>query len=201
MSTAFKLDEGAVDYLNWLGNSISECKMPGLFRVRVAASCLAIAQDHHHGIVALLDHRLFASAFALLRCEFEAYVRGEWIALCASEPEVEAFSEGKEPPAMAKMIAALEGTDTFSEKVLSHIKASSWNAMCAFTHTGGLHVQRWQVGNSIEPNYEADEIKEALSFAEVLGALAVIGVASLANDEKTAEAVFERVKERTGHAS
>ena len=198
MSIPFKLDQGAVDYLNWLGHSISECEMPSSLRVRVAASCLAIAQDHHHGIVALLDHGLFASALALVRCEFEAYVRGEWLALCATDAEVEAFSEGKEPPPMAKMIGALEGTEAFAEKVLSHVTASSWSAMCAFTHTGGLHVQRWGIGNAIEPNYDVAEIKEALSFAEVFGALAVVGVASLANDETTAEAVLEKVKERTG---
>lgn len=197
MATPFRLEPSAVEYLNWLGLSISECKMPASLRVHVAASCLAIAQDHHHAIVALLDHSLFASSFALLRCEFEAYVRGEWLALCATDNQVKAFSEGKEPPPIVGMISALESTDAFSEKVLSHIKTNSWNAMCAFTHTGGLQVQRWGMGNTIEPNYGADEIQEALYFAEIFGALAVVGVASLANDEKTAEAVLQKVKERT----
>jgi hypothetical protein len=85
-------------------------------RVRVAASCLAIAQDHHHAIVVLLDHALFASSFALLRCEFEAYVRGEWLALCATDEEVEAFSNGDEPPPMRRMLEALENTAAFAEK-------------------------------------------------------------------------------------
>jgi hypothetical protein len=201
MATAFKLDSGAVEYLNWLGYSISECEMPGSLRVRVAASCLAIAQDHHHAIVALLDHGLFASSFALLRCEFEAYVRGEWLALCATDEEVEAFSEGEEPPPMGRMLNSLEATPAFSEKVLSGIKASSWRAMCAYTHTGGLHVQRWGTGSVIEPNYEAEEVQEALSFAEVFGALAVVGIASLANNEKIAETVLAKVKERSGNES
>ena len=50
----------------------------------------------------------------------------------------------------------------------------------------------------IEPNYDADEVSEALSFAETLGALAVVGIAYLANDEKIAEAVLAKVVERTG---
>lgn len=197
MATSFKLHSDAIEYLNWLGHLISECEMPGTLRVRVAASCLAIAQDHHHAIVALLDHSLFASSFALLRCEFEAYVRGEWLVLCATDEEVEAFSVGEEPPPIGKMLEALETMPAFAEKILTRIKASSWRAMCAYTHTGGLHVQRWGTGNVIEPNYEADEVQEALSFAETFGALAVVGIAYLANNEKIAEAVLAKLKDRT----
>lgn len=201
MGTTYRLEQSAVDYLNWLGHSISGCVMPGFLRVRVAASCLAIAQDHHHAIVALLDRGLLASAFALLRCEFEAYVRGEWLAICATDKEVDNFANDGRPPELSKLIVELESTEAFSERVLTTIKAKSWDAMCAYTHTGGLHVQRWGVDNVIEPNYEAAEIKEALSFAEIFGALAVVGIASLANDEATAEAVLAKVRERTGHES
>ncbi len=198
MATTFKLDSSAADYLNWLGRSIHECEMPGNLRVRVAASCLAIAQDHHHAIVVLLDHSLFASSFALLRCEFEAYVRGEWLALCATDEEVEAFSKGEEPPKMGRLLESLEKTPAFAEKILSRVKANSWDAMCAYTHTGGLHVQRWGTDEAIEPNYEPGEIQEVLSFAETFGALAVVGVAYLANNDKVAEDVLAKFKERTG---
>ncbi len=198
MVTTYQLDSGAADYLNWLGRSIHECEMPGNLRVRVAASCLAIAQDHHHAIVVLLDHSLFASSFALLRCEFEAYVRGEWLALCATDEEVEAFSNGDEPPSIRRMLEALENTAAFAEKILSRIKAKSWGAMCAYTHTGGLHVQRWGTDEAIEPNYEASEIKEVLSFAETFGTLAVVGVAYLANNAKIADDVLTKFMERTG---
>lgn len=198
MATPFTLDAGAIEYLNWLGRSIHECELPGTLRARVAAGCLAIAQDHHHAIIALLDSQLYASTFALLRCEFEAYVRGEWLALCATDDEVEAFSRAEEPPSMGKMLDALEQTPAFAEKTLSRIKTTSWKAMCAYTHTGGLHVQRWGAGDAIEPSYEPSEIQEVLSFAETFGALAVVGVAYLANDDRTAEAVLTRFKERVG---
>jgi len=198
MATTFTLDSSASDYLNWLGRSIHECALPGTLRVRLAAGCLAIAQDHHHAIVVLLDHSLFASSFALVRCEFEAYVRGEWLALCASDVEVEAFSKGAEPPPMGKMLEALEKTPAFAEKILSRVKANSWSAMCAYTHTGGLHVQRWGTGDAIEPSYDPGEIQEVLSFAETFGALAVVGVAYLANNDEIAEDVLTKFKDRTG---
>lgn len=94
------------------------------------------------------------------------------------------------------MLQALETTPAFSEKILTSVKASSWTTMCAYTHTGGLHVQRWGTGRVIEPCYTAEEIQEALSFAEIFGALAVVGIASLASNEEVAESVLAKVKER-----
>lgn len=192
------IDATAVDYLNWIGQAIHDCDLPATNRVRAAAGCLAIAQDHHHAIVILLDHERFASAFALVRVAFEAYVRGEWLALCASDAEVETFVQGVEPPRFWALLEALEQTDAFKEKVLTQMKAQSWSAMCAYTHTGGLHVQRWNTSGAIEPNYDEIELKEVLSFAEAIGSLAVIGVAWLAEDERVAEAVLGMFKKRRG---
>jgi hypothetical protein len=196
MATAYALDIGAIDFLNWLGKSISECEMPRTLRVRVAGSCLAIAQEHHHGIIALLDHQIFSSSLALLRCQFEAYVRGEWLGLCASDAQVESFARGKEPPPIKEMIAALEATPAFSNMILGKIKADSWGVMCDYSHTGGLHIQNWGTGDIIEPDYSEDEIRVALTMAEIFGALAVLGAAYLANSESIAAAIWEKVQER-----
>ncbi len=201
MAITYTLDKGAVDYLNWLGGSISECDMPNTLRVRVAAGCLAIAQDHHHAIVALLDRSLFASSFSLLRCQFGAYVRGEWLALCATDSEVKKFADGVEPPKIGLMLKALEATPAFAEKILTRVKVENWNAMCSFTHTGGLHVGMWQGIRIIEPNYSIDEIRNVLSYAEIFGALAVVGVASLANNERIAESVLARLKDHAARTA
>jgi hypothetical protein len=190
------IDAAAVEYLNWIGQTIHDCDLPDTNRVRVAAGCLAIAQDHHHAIVILLDHDRFASAFALVRVAFEAYVRGEWLALCASDAEIEAFAQGREPPKFGILVEALEKTDAFKQQVLSHMKDQTWAAMCAYTHTGGLHVQRWNTPNAIEPSYDEVEQKEVLWFAESIGSLAVIGVAWLADDVQAAESVLAKLKER-----
>lgn len=192
------VDESATEYLNWIGAAIHECDLPATTRVRAAASCLAIAQDHHHAIVVLLDHDLYASSFALIRVALEAYVRGEWLALCANDEEIEKFIAGEEPPTFGMLLRRLEQTEAFNEQVLSRIKASSWRAMCAYTHTGGLHVQRWNTPKAIEPSYSQDEVREVLSFAETVGALAAIGVASLANDVAAAEKILSKLKERKG---
>lgn len=68
--------------------------------------------------------------------------------------------------------------------------------MCAYTHTGGLHVQRWNTEDGIESNYSRDEILEVLKFAEIIASLAVIGVARLANDDDLAIRILEAFKKR-----
>ena len=156
----------------------------------------AVAQEHHHSIVFLIENHLYGSAFALVRIAFEAYVRGEWLALCATDATVEDFLAGQEPPKIDKLLAELERTPAFSENVLSTIKVKSWRTLCDYTHTGGTHVRRWNTADAIEPNYHAGEIREVLSFAEVIGSLSVLGLATLAGDEELALRVLEQVKQR-----
>lgn len=71
--------------------------------------------------------------------------------------------------------------------------------MCAYTHTGGLHVQRWNTSDGIEPNYSLDEVLEVLAFAEFVGVMSVFGIAELANDEDLSIRLLAKVQERAGN--
>jgi hypothetical protein len=187
----------AGQYVEWLRLAIHEREVPANERVRASLSCFAIAQDHHHAIVVLIDHRLYASSFALLRVAFEAFVRGEWLALCADDHQVRRFLEGGEPPKLDELLRALEQTPAFDERVLSSLKRQHWSAMCAYTHTGGLHVQRWNTTQAIEATYDPGEIESVLYFAEIIASLSVIGFATVVSDEALAQAVLDQVKLRS----
>jgi hypothetical protein len=145
--------------------------------------------EHHHSIVLLCENKLYGSAFALLRSVWEGYVRGEWLWLCATDAEVEDFSKAIEPPSIGVMIKQLEMKPGHSQGVLSTIKDKHWGAMCAYTHTGGLHVQRWQSPEGVEPNYDHTEVDELLRFAEVFASAAAVTVASMCKGD----AVVERI--------
>lgn len=186
----------AGEYVEWLRQIVHEKTLPASDRVRAAAPCFGIAQEHHHAIVCLVDIGLYASAFALLRAAFEGYVRGEWLAQCAKDSELRRFLADKAIPELGKMLQALEQTPAFSEKILSQIKNQSWNAMCSYTHTGGLHAQRWITAESIEPDYSDEELQEVLNFAEIVGSLAALGTLSLADDADAAERVLLKFKNR-----
>lgn len=186
-----------MEYMEWLRLAQHERQLPADDRIRAAAPCFAIAQDHHHATVILLQHRLYASCFALTRIAFEAYVRGEWLATCATDTQRRSFLRGHEPPSLGQLIADVERTPAFSEGGLSAIKHHNWKSMCAYTHTGGLHVQRWITADAIEPAYSPDEIQEVLFFAELIATMAALGFADLAADESLAEAIATRFEARS----
>ena len=186
----------AGEYVEELRLSVHELSVPNNNRTRAAGSCFAIAQEHHHAIIRLCEWKLFAAVFALIRIEFEAYVRGEWLSQCASDPVVAAFLQSKEPPKIDCLLAELEMLDSFKKNVLSQIKQKTWKSMCAYTHTGGLHVQRWNTEDGIEANYSRDEVLEVVKFSEIIASLAVIGVARLASDDELALRTLAAFKKR-----
>ena len=183
-------------YGEWLRLAVHEKSLPANNRVRAAGSCLGIAQDHHHAIIVLLDSRLYASCFALLRVAFEAYVRGEWLALCATDDQVRKFLKGGKPPEIDELLGALARKDAFKEGRLSLIKKRNWKALCGYTHTGGIHVQRWNTSDGIEAHYSVAELLEVLRFADIIATLAVLGVLFLADDVETSEKLLEHFKAR-----
>ncbi len=187
----------AGNYVELLRLSVHELDVPNNSRTRAAGSCFAIAQEHHHAIVKLIEFGLFASAFALVRVEFEAYVRGEWLSQCAGDAIIEAFLRGKEPPRINCLLSELEMLESFNKKILSQIKQKNWKTMCGFTHTGGLQVQRWNTEDGIEANYSEEEVLEVLGFAEIIASLAVIGVARLAGNDLLANRTLEALKSRS----
>lgn len=183
-------------YGEWLRLAVHEKSLPANSRVRAAGSCFGIAQDHHHAIIVLLHARLYASCFALLRVAFEAYVRGAWLALCATDTQSQKFLKGWKPPEIEELLDALAKKDAFQEGQLSQIKKRNWKALCGYTHTGGIHVQRWNTSDGIHANYSVAELLEVLRFADIIASLAVLGVLSLADDAATSEELLERFKAR-----
>lgn len=188
----------ANEYGESLRRLVHEKKFPSTERARAALGCLIIAQEHHHGILVLLSHSLFASAFALVRPAFESYIRGQWLSLCAKEAQVQGFLRGKEPPKFASMIDALEALEDFDNKMFSVVKNKNWKGLCGYTHTGGIHVQRWQTSDGVEPNYSKEEVIEVLKFADVIAGLSVLAVLREAADEAEMTTAAELVKTRLG---
>ncbi len=186
--------EAAFNHIDWLRAALHDKELSAAPRIRAAIACLGIAQEHHHSIILLIAHELNASAYALLRVSLESYVRGMWLALCASDEQVAKFWAGDNPPGINALLKQLEGKPSFSEGVLSQIKREHWGTLCGFTHTGGLQVQRWNTETSIEPSYEPKEVAQVLFFAELIGSLAVIGVAQVANDDELAQRVLVQIK-------
>lgn len=189
--TRIKAAENLAEELNRVVNSV---EINQTDRNRAVAASQGIAQDHLYAITLLMKNTLYSSSFALLRCLFEAYYRGLWLHYCATDAEVSEFLGGAEPP--KNIIARIEATPEFQSGVLSQVKRQGWKAMCAYTHTGGLHLQRWQSADAVEPSFEDAELEECLNFAELFGAMAALEVAGLHIGGGKATAVSTLIKAR-----
>lgn len=171
--------------VEWLARQVGGIKLGGDLRTRAAAVCFGVAQEHHAAIVTLLALAtpLSSSAFALGRPQFEAYVRGMWLAHCATDAQIEGYLQGKNLPDMATLIAALEKLQGDGEvSSLRTIYKRSWGAMSGMTHTGAEHFDKWSDGEVLEPAYTADDIGRFLDFAARVGVLSTAGLALLSHD-------------------
>jgi hypothetical protein len=177
--------------LNDLSNKV---EMIATDRHRIVGAAFGISTDHHAAIVVLMRHTLYSSSFALLRVLFEAYLRGLWLKYCASDEHALRVFHGEEPP--KTIVAEIEATETFSHGVLSNIKNKTWRAMCAYTQTGGLQLQRWQSDSAIEPTFDEGELEECLNAAELFGAMACLELVQMSKDGDNGSSVLALMKQR-----
>ena len=179
----------------WLATEVDGLSLDGSLRNRLSAACLSVTQDHHAAIIVLLEQKLYASAFTLARPQYESYVRGLWLANCATDVEVERFATGDEPPGITVLLASLQKVEAFENGMLSKIKQDSWRDMCEYTHTGALQAKRWLTEAGIEQNYPAEEIEMLANFAGSIALLSGIGTAMIAQNEQLANRLLERSRE------
>ena len=196
--------EQSEDLIQWLDRLIEGLSIPTNDRAMIVASCQEVALEHHKSILLTTTAQFHGSAFALVRIEFEAYVRGQWLRYCASDNEVATFKErDRLDKTFGQMIDDLEGHEAFNVGVLSQIKRESWRDMNSFTHTGRLQVVRRISATEIGSNYPENEIVGTLNFADsmaLLAALAIVNVTTgkMADREALAEQLLERMKEFAG---
>ena len=177
--------------LRRLSNSI---ELDATERNRAAGACFAIVQDHFQALLFLLKHKFNSSAFALLRCFFDAYLRGLWIKHCASDMQVRDFFNGTEPP--KTMVEEIEDKPTFATNVLSCIKRQHWSKMCEFTHTGGLHLKMWQSFDGIEPHFPDEELEWCLNSSELYASVAALELKKLSRGGDDGKIILDLMNQR-----
>jgi len=178
-------------------SKLYDIKVPDDLRTRLGATCFALAMDHSDAIPILLSYSVpaEASAFALVRTVFESYIRGLWITNCATEDELHAFATNRLRPKMRTMVEALDRAANTGTKGLTHSYGSNWDALCAYAHSGAHQVQRWNLGDSIQPNYKEAEVCEVLRFTGELALKAGLCIASLSSNQLIVTALTKQLDE------
>jgi hypothetical protein len=147
-------------------------------RLRVAVSLLHLCVEHQKGIHVLVDHGFAGSAFALVRPQFEAYVRGVWFHRCATEAQVADFLSGGEPPKINTLLEALEKVDAFSDGRLTMLKSAVWRNLNDFTHGGAIQVKARNTPDEIVGNYRPEHVSGLLQTAATLSFLGGVAIAA-----------------------
>lgn len=164
-------------------------------RSYLSGACLHASFEHGLAILVLVHEELYGSVLALIRLQFEAYVRGLWLAECATDSEVDKAGSDKFPFQIDKMIASLEKSGLLDSAMLSAIKSDAWKPLNSLTHTGYQQIGPRLSKEGIGSHFNDDQIRVALNWAEALAILCTVAFAGLAKDDQLALAALERAQD------
>jgi hypothetical protein len=162
-------------------------------RSHLSGGCLHATIEYGMAIVVLVDEGLYGSALALVRLQFEAYVRGIWLAQCATDGEVDKAGQD-EFPRIDPMIASLERPGLLDSAFLSMVKRDSWKSLNSLTHTGYQQIGSRLNKDGIGSYFDDGQIRIALNWAEALAILGAVAFAGLAKDDQLTLVFLERAR-------
>lgn len=174
------------EWLNACNELLGEQSFTGTTKSRIAAALLHLAIEHHGSIHLLVGNHQYGSAFALLRPQFETYVRGVWFLRCASEEQIEEFIKVDKLPKIRSLLEDIQKVPGYEEGTLKAVKERVWNELCGYTHGGYVHVAYRNTENEIASNYEEQHIVGLLSTACAITLMASIAFAWLVQSEDMA---------------
>lgn len=150
-------------------------------RTLLSAALLDQVHEHHKAILLLLENDCTGSAAALLRSIFEATIRGVWLLRCATDSDIDRFKRDKLKQPFNTFVTSIEDVLNKHGSVLSHIKKSSWDAMCNYNHAGYLQAVRRITPVDIGPNYSEAEQAEVLRLADFCLTFASAAICDICN--------------------
>jgi hypothetical protein len=172
-------------WLDECSSRIDGAALPDCTRNRVSGALLHLALEHHGAIQVLVSYEpspLHGSAAALLRPQFEAYVRGVWYHRGAREKDLVNFIKGDEPPKIDDLISNIETLPGFQEGLLKAVKKDSWKTMCGLTHGGITQVASRNRPGEIVCDYTDDQVRGILYWASSVTLVVSLEFANLLNN-------------------
>ncbi len=182
--------KGTKEFISVIADSVDGLSLENNDKNLAAAGCLQLSFEHHASIALLVENLHRGSAAALVRPQFEAFLRGAWLYRCATEAAATEFLHDKSPPSPATMISDLEQYDEFKSRVLSIFKDKMWNALCSYTHAGGLHVTRRISATEIIQNYSDQELIEMLEISNLVALYSAAELSAVTQNESTGNAIY-----------
>lgn len=164
-------------YAQRLHEVLSDAPLVASNRNEVAFALLDASIEHFRGMVCLVGEGIYGSAFALLRPQYEALVRGAWLAHTATADDVGRFrnNESFEFPKLHVMLEQMEAQSLGFVEHLAGIKRRNYKRMNDLTHGGRLQAAvrcgEGEIGQRIPDKDAADLLAMAAAMAAAAAAV------------------------------
>lgn len=186
-------EKRSFELVEFISKHLDGTSSPATTRARLSLGCLYAALDHHAGLVLLLSLGIYAPGFALVRPLYEGFVRGTWLAFCATDEQISAFANNASPPPISAMLSQIEETGPFGgSSILGKAHKRNWNSLCDFAHNGVQQAMLHQSGNEITRNCEREKLEEALRYSGVVAILSATMVCAVAEQNSLAVGLLQK---------
>jgi hypothetical protein len=172
-------------------------ELPGNRRMRMALGCLDLVIEYQAGVAILADQPLWGPVFALQRVLFETFIRGSWLARCATENQLNWFEAGtlSEKKRFHELVTEVEVSLGAARPVFTKLRQSSWGMFNDFTHAGFEHIVRRNGEATTGPNYAESELIQVIKLTRSLGLLAAIELADLSGHTDIGRALMAEARQ------
>lgn len=160
--------------------------------IQLAHLCFDLTIEHHAAICLLYKSGIYGSMFALLRSEFETFIKGLWLNHVADEELITKFEKEDIHLGFGSMIDIIEGRLGTGQGALKLIKKNSWQIFSSFTH-GGYQalVRRQNKVHTGSVNYDEKDIIAVLRHAGLFALLSGVELSVMTNNNELINEVFE----------
>ncbi len=191
----------SVRWMNFCNDLVDNKNTEASNRSRIVAALLHLSMEHHGAIYLLTLNKHYGSAFALLRPQFESFIRGIWFLHCATDEQIDSFIKNKEPPKINSLLKDIESIPGYEEGTLKKAKDEVWSTLCGYTHGGYFQDAYRNTETEIAPDYDEEHIIGLLIMANNITLLTMVAFARLVNNDKLATDVANEHKELFGGKS
>ncbi|WP_017222098.1 DUF6988 family protein [Moritella dasanensis] len=164
-------------------------------RKLVPLALLHLALEHNAAIIKLIGLGCHGSAFALLRPQRDAFLRGIWLYRCATDEQLKKFMDGKEPPGIKIQLEQIEQTEGYRHKQLSSLMADIKIYLHDYTHGGLCQSASRDKGDRIAGGYSAQQLEWLLRQTLLLSFLTILEVCYVFNDMACAQKLTSQFNE------
>jgi hypothetical protein len=170
----------------------------------IVLAYFTLALEHFSAVIVLVKAGLHASAHALLRPIHEAYIRGRWLHLCATDEELSKAIVNEKFPETLEMVKQIEQSARRNETIekteepldrFTTYHKSAWKIMNSYTHGGQKQILNRITQTDVQSNFKDEQIIAGLNTAVGLALLTSTAISQLLLRDDIAVSIYKKYQE------